>query len=72
MGENCDQWAAQGKRNLEGHIPNIIEMESETGKKTKWELQENETEQERQGNGKAILFCEKDCLLTAFFSNVLS
>jgi pyruvate-ferredoxin/flavodoxin oxidoreductase len=35
MGENCDQWAAQGKRNLEGHIPNIIEMESETGKKTK-------------------------------------
>jgi len=31
MGEWCDQWAAEGKRNLWGTIPTVVEMQSEAG-----------------------------------------
>ena len=31
MGEWCDQWASEGKRNLWGTIPSIVEMQSEGG-----------------------------------------
>ncbi|HEY9174767.1 MAG TPA: pyruvate:ferredoxin (flavodoxin) oxidoreductase, partial [Verrucomicrobiae bacterium] len=31
MGEWCDQWAAEGKRNLWGTIPSVVEMQSEGG-----------------------------------------
>ncbi|GAB4415353.1 MAG: pyruvate:ferredoxin (flavodoxin) oxidoreductase [Bacteroidia bacterium] len=31
MAEHADQWAAEGRRNIWGHIPDIIEMQSEGG-----------------------------------------
>ncbi len=31
MGEWADQWSAEGKRNIWGTIPNVIEMQSEAG-----------------------------------------
>ncbi|MBN2507209.1 MAG: pyruvate:ferredoxin (flavodoxin) oxidoreductase [Verrucomicrobia bacterium] len=31
MGEWCDQWAAEGKRNVWGTIPSVVEMQSEGG-----------------------------------------
>jgi pyruvate-ferredoxin/flavodoxin oxidoreductase len=31
MGEWCDQWAAEGQRNLWGTIPSVIELQSEGG-----------------------------------------
>ena len=31
MGEWCDQWASEGKRNLWGTIPSVVEMQSEGG-----------------------------------------
>ena len=31
MADYCDQWSANGKPNLWGNIPEIIEMESEAG-----------------------------------------
>jgi pyruvate-ferredoxin/flavodoxin oxidoreductase len=31
MGEWCDQWAAEGKRNLWGTVPTVVEMQSEAG-----------------------------------------
>jgi pyruvate-ferredoxin/flavodoxin oxidoreductase len=31
MGEWCDQWAAEGVRNLWGTIPSVVEMQSEAG-----------------------------------------
>src|ERR1039458_4365786 len=31
MAEWCDQWASEGKRNLWGTIPGIIELQSEGG-----------------------------------------
>jgi pyruvate-ferredoxin/flavodoxin oxidoreductase len=31
MGEHCDDWAAVGRPNLWGNVPDIIEMQSEAG-----------------------------------------
>ncbi len=31
MGEWCDQWASEGKRNIWGTIPSVVEMQSEGG-----------------------------------------
>ncbi|MBM3329780.1 MAG: hypothetical protein FJY67_09975, partial [Calditrichaeota bacterium] len=31
MGEWCDQWSAEGRRNIWGIIPDVIEMQSEAG-----------------------------------------
>jgi pyruvate-ferredoxin/flavodoxin oxidoreductase len=31
MGENCDEWASQGRRNVFGVVPDVIEMQSEGG-----------------------------------------
>lgn len=31
MGELCDQWATDGKKNVFGNVMSITEMESETG-----------------------------------------
>ncbi len=31
MGEWCDQWAAEGVRNLWGTVPSVVEMQSEAG-----------------------------------------
>ncbi len=31
MGEWCDQWAAEGKKNIWGTIPSVVEMQSEGG-----------------------------------------
>ena len=31
MGEFCDQWTAQGRKNLFGKVPDVIEMQSEGG-----------------------------------------
>src|ERR1041384_354036 len=31
MGELCDEWSAQGKTNVFGEIPKVIEMQSEAG-----------------------------------------
>lgn len=31
MAETCDEWAAQGKKNLWGETPRIVEMQSEAG-----------------------------------------
>jgi len=31
MGEWCDQWASEGKRNVWGTIPSVVEMQSEGG-----------------------------------------
>lgn len=31
MGELADQWAAEGKKNIWGNIPNVVEMQSEGG-----------------------------------------
>jgi pyruvate-ferredoxin/flavodoxin oxidoreductase len=31
MGEWCDQWASEGKRNLWGTIPSVVELQSEGG-----------------------------------------
>ncbi|MCS7337765.1 MAG: pyruvate:ferredoxin (flavodoxin) oxidoreductase, partial [Verrucomicrobiae bacterium] len=31
MAEWCDQWAAEGKRNIWGTIPSVVEMQSEAG-----------------------------------------
>lgn len=31
MGEHCDDWAAEGKKNLWGNVPRVIEMQSEGG-----------------------------------------
>jgi pyruvate-ferredoxin/flavodoxin oxidoreductase len=31
MGEWCDQWAAEGRRNLWGTIPSVVELQSEGG-----------------------------------------
>lgn len=31
MGEHCDDWAADGKKNLWGNVPRVIEMQSEGG-----------------------------------------
>lgn len=31
MAENCDAWAAEGKKNIFGNVPKIIEMQSEGG-----------------------------------------
>lgn len=31
MGEHCDDWSAEGKKNLWGNIPRVIEMQSEGG-----------------------------------------
>lgn len=31
MGELCDEWSAQGKKNIYGEIPRVIEMQSEAG-----------------------------------------
>ena len=31
MAEFCDEWSAQGKRNLWGDIPQVVEMQSEGG-----------------------------------------
>ncbi len=31
MGEFCDEWAAQGRRNIWGQIPDVVEMQSEAG-----------------------------------------
>ncbi|MEK6557447.1 MAG: pyruvate:ferredoxin (flavodoxin) oxidoreductase, partial [Candidatus Margulisiibacteriota bacterium] len=31
MGENCDEWASQGNRNIFNQIPKIVEMQSEGG-----------------------------------------
>src|SRR5690348_16571958 len=31
MGEHCDVWASEGKTNLFGAVPSIIEMQSEAG-----------------------------------------
>jgi len=31
MGEHCDDWAADGKKNLWGNIPRVVEMQSEGG-----------------------------------------
>ena len=29
MGEWCDQWSAEGKKNIWGTIPSVVEMQSE-------------------------------------------
>ena len=31
MGEHADAWSAQGRRNLWGSVPEVIEMQSEAG-----------------------------------------
>ncbi|NLZ25184.1 MAG: pyruvate:ferredoxin (flavodoxin) oxidoreductase, partial [Clostridiales bacterium] len=31
MAESCDEWAAQGRKNLMGNVPRIVEMQSEAG-----------------------------------------
>ncbi|ATX81068.1 pyruvate-ferredoxin/flavodoxin oxidoreductase [Mariprofundus ferrinatatus] len=31
MAEQCDQWSAQGKKNIWGQVPDVIEMQSEGG-----------------------------------------
>lgn len=31
MGEHCDDWSAEGKKNLWGNVPRVIEMQSEGG-----------------------------------------
>lgn len=31
MGEHCDDWAAEGKINIWGNVPRVIEMQSEAG-----------------------------------------
>ena len=31
MGESCDEWSAQGRKNLWGLVPTIVEMQSEAG-----------------------------------------
>ena len=31
MGEWCDEWTAHGRRNIWGHLPDVIEMQSEAG-----------------------------------------
>src|SRR6187431_3617235 len=31
MGELCDEWSNQGRRNLWGNIPDVVEMQSEAG-----------------------------------------
>ncbi len=31
MGESCDEWSAGGKKNLWGHVPQTVEMQSEAG-----------------------------------------
>jgi pyruvate-ferredoxin/flavodoxin oxidoreductase len=31
MGEHCDQWSSDGKKNIFGEIPKVIEMQSEAG-----------------------------------------
>ena len=31
MGEHCDEWSAQGKLNIFGNVPRVIEMQSEAG-----------------------------------------
>src|SRR6185312_9825148 len=31
MAELCDEWASHGKTNLWGNIPEVVEMQSETG-----------------------------------------
>ncbi len=31
MGEHCDDWAAAGRRNLWGQVPEVVEMQSEAG-----------------------------------------
>jgi pyruvate-ferredoxin/flavodoxin oxidoreductase len=31
MGEWCDEWAAQGRKNIWGTVPNVTEMQSEAG-----------------------------------------
>ena len=31
MGEVCDEWAAQGKKNLFGQVVKVAEMQSEAG-----------------------------------------
>ncbi|MCU0873115.1 MAG: pyruvate:ferredoxin (flavodoxin) oxidoreductase, partial [Pirellulaceae bacterium] len=31
MGENCDEWASQGRKNVFGVVPDVIEMQSEGG-----------------------------------------
>lgn len=31
MGEHCDEWASEGKQNIFGEVPKVIEMQSEAG-----------------------------------------
>lgn len=31
IGEHTDMWAAQGKKNMWGHVPDIVQMQSEAG-----------------------------------------
>ena len=31
MGEHCDDWSAEGKKNIFGNIPRVVEMQSEGG-----------------------------------------
>ena len=31
MGENCDDWASEGRKNIWGNVPRVIEMQSEGG-----------------------------------------
>ncbi len=31
MGEWCDEWTAHGRQNIWGHVPDVIEMQSEAG-----------------------------------------
>ena len=31
MGELADEWSSQGRRNLWGNVPDVVEMQSEAG-----------------------------------------
>ncbi len=31
IGEWCDEWTAHGRKNIWGHVPEVIEMQSEAG-----------------------------------------
>ena len=36
MGELCDEWAALGRHNLWGSVPDVVEMQSEAGAAGPW------------------------------------
>ena len=36
MGEHADSWAAEGVKNIWGHVPQVVEMQSEGGASGTW------------------------------------